>query len=109
MRFSEIQAQLERFTVGIAGAGGLGSNCAIALARSGIGTLVLSDFDVVEEANLNRQYFFADQSGVIRFSNEGPATVDSPALGGGIAGLKGNQSSRIQGTPVTGETGLGRG
>jgi len=66
MRFSEIKAQLGKFRVGIAGAGGLGSNCAIALARSGIGTLVLSDFDVVEEANLNRQYFFADQVGMMK-------------------------------------------
>jgi type IV pilus assembly protein PilA len=56
-----------------------------------------------------RRSYFADQSGVIRFSNEGPATVDSPALGGGIAGPKGNQSSSIQGTPATGETELGSG
>ena len=66
MKFSEIKAQLGKFRVGIAGAGGLGSNCAIALARSGIGTLVLSDFDVVEEANLNRQYFFSDQVGMMK-------------------------------------------
>lgn len=66
MRFSEIKAHLEKFTVGIAGTGGLGSNCAIALARSGIGTLILSDFDVVEEANLNRQYFFTDQVGMMK-------------------------------------------
>jgi sulfur carrier protein ThiS adenylyltransferase len=41
----------------------LGSNCAVALARSGIGTLVISDFDVIEETNLNRQFYFADQIG----------------------------------------------
>lgn len=50
-------------TVGIAGCGGLGSNCAVALARVGIGHLVLADFDVVTESNLNRQYFFRDQIG----------------------------------------------
>jgi len=33
------------------------------LARSGVGTLVIADFDVVEEANLNRQYYFTDQIG----------------------------------------------
>lgn len=64
MKFSEIKEHLGRFRVGIAGAGGLGSNCAVALARSGVGTLVISDFDVVEEANLNRQYYFADQLGM---------------------------------------------
>lgn len=50
-------------SVGIAGAGGLGSNVAIALARSGIGRLVLADFDVIEPSNLNRQQFFIDQIG----------------------------------------------
>ena len=63
MKFPEIKAHLSRFSVGIAGAGGLGSNCAVALARSGIGTLVISDFDIIEEANLNRQFYFADQIG----------------------------------------------
>jgi sulfur carrier protein ThiS adenylyltransferase len=66
MRFSEIRDHLAQFRVGIAGAGGLGSNCAVALARSGIGTLVLSDFDVVEPANLNRQYYFTSQVGMLK-------------------------------------------
>jgi sulfur carrier protein ThiS adenylyltransferase len=66
MRFSEIKSHLGKFRVGIAGAGGLGSNCAAALARSGVGTLVLSDFDVVEEQNLTRQYFFTDQIGMMK-------------------------------------------
>jgi sulfur carrier protein ThiS adenylyltransferase len=54
---------LQSKTVGIAGAGGLGSNCAISLARVGIGKLVICDFDVVSESNLNRQYYFIDQIG----------------------------------------------
>jgi sulfur carrier protein ThiS adenylyltransferase len=66
MNFSEIRSHLGKFRVGIAGAGGLGSNCAIALARSGIGTLVLSDFDIIEAANLNRQYYFTDQVGQLK-------------------------------------------
>jgi sulfur carrier protein ThiS adenylyltransferase len=66
MRFSEIKTHLEKFRVGIAGAGGLGSNCAVALARSGVGTLVISDFDVIEEQNLNRQYYFTDQTGMMK-------------------------------------------
>ncbi len=63
MTFKEIKEALEDKTVGIAGCGGLGSNCAIALARTGIGKLVLADFDRLEPANLNRQYFFLDQVG----------------------------------------------
>lgn len=51
------------FTVGIAGAGGLGSNCAVALARSNIGGIVIADFDTVSEPNLDRQYFFSNQIG----------------------------------------------
>ncbi|MDO9580144.1 MAG: sulfur carrier protein ThiS adenylyltransferase ThiF [Bacteroidales bacterium] len=66
MIFSEIKTHLGKFRVGIAGAGGLGSNCAVALARSGVGTLVLSDFDIIEEANLNRQYYFSDQIGMVK-------------------------------------------
>jgi sulfur carrier protein ThiS adenylyltransferase len=55
---------LKTKVVGIAGCGGLGSNCAVALARVGVGKLVIADFDVVEPSNLNRQYFFRDQVGV---------------------------------------------
>lgn len=57
---------LKTKTVGIAGCGGLGSNCAMALARVGIGRLVIADFDVVSESNLNRQYFFRDQVGKLK-------------------------------------------
>jgi sulfur carrier protein ThiS adenylyltransferase len=64
MNFNQIKKKLSAFRVGIAGAGGLGSNCAQALVRCGIGTLVIADFDVVEEPNLNRQFFFRDQIGM---------------------------------------------
>ncbi len=50
--------RLARSCVGIIGAGGLGSNCAMMLARTGIGRFVLADHDVVEPSNLNRQHFF---------------------------------------------------
>jgi sulfur carrier protein ThiS adenylyltransferase len=66
MHFEEIKRHLSRFRVGIAGAGGLGSNCAVALARSGVGTLVIADFDIVEVKNLNRQYYFSDQTGMLK-------------------------------------------
>jgi len=54
---------LKTKTVGIAGCGGLSSNCAVALARVGVGKLIIADFDVITESNLNRQYFFVDQIG----------------------------------------------
>ena len=59
-----VHARLKRATVGIAGLGGLGSAVAVALARVGVGTLVLADFDVVEPSNLNRQQYFVDQLGL---------------------------------------------
>lgn len=49
--------------VAIVGCGGLGSNCANNLVRAGFLNLVLIDFDVVCQANLNRQFFFCDQVG----------------------------------------------
>ncbi|MEN6476457.1 MAG: sulfur carrier protein ThiS adenylyltransferase ThiF [Rectinema sp.] len=60
---NEMRAVFAKARVGIAGAGGLGSNCAAALVRSGIGALVVVDFDVVSEANLDRQFYFHDQVG----------------------------------------------
>ena len=54
---------LKTKTVGIAGAGGLGSNCAVSLARVNVGNLIIADFDVIEESNLNRQYYFYNQIG----------------------------------------------
>lgn len=58
-----VHARLKAATVGIAGAGGLGSAVAVALARVGVGRLVIVDFDVVEPSNLNRQQYFIDQIG----------------------------------------------
>lgn len=49
--------------VGIAGAGGLGSNCAMLLARSGVRAFTLADFDIVDASNLNRQFYFAEDVG----------------------------------------------
>lgn len=63
MNFEQIKSKLKNYTVGIAGCGGLGSNCAVALARVGVGKLIICDFDVVSESNLNRQYYFYDQLG----------------------------------------------
>jgi sulfur carrier protein ThiS adenylyltransferase len=63
MTFEQIKNILKDKIVGIAGAGGLGSNCAVALARVGVGTIIIADHDKVSETNLNRQYFFYDQIG----------------------------------------------
>ena len=60
---SEERTLLESARVGIAGAGGLGSNCAMHLVRAGVKHLTVVDFDVVNESNLNRQFFFRDQIG----------------------------------------------
>lgn len=58
-----VHARLKQGVVGIAGAGGLGSAVAVALARVGVGRLIIADFDVVEPSNLNRQQYFIDQIG----------------------------------------------
>lgn len=58
-----VHGRLKNATVGIAGVGGLGSAVAVALARVGVGRLIIADFDVVEPSNLNRQQYFIDQIG----------------------------------------------
>jgi sulfur carrier protein ThiS adenylyltransferase len=58
--------RLQSVKVGIAGAGGLGSNCAACLVRSGFKQLALVDFDIVEPSNLNRQFYFGDQVGMAK-------------------------------------------
>lgn len=58
-----LQNKLLSATVAICGLGGLGSNIAIALARTGIGKLILIDFDRVDITNLHRQQYKADQIG----------------------------------------------
>lgn len=61
--YKVLEEKLKDKIVGIAGCGGLGSNCAISLARSGVGNIIVADFDVVSESNLKRQYFFYNQIG----------------------------------------------
>ena len=63
MNVQKIKSLLSKKTVGIAGCGGLGSNCAAALARIGVGNLIIADFDFIDASNLNRQYFFWEQIG----------------------------------------------
>ena len=54
---------MKAMKIGIAGAGGIGSNVALNLVRSGVKALRIVDFDCVEPSNLNRQFFFQDQIG----------------------------------------------
>ncbi|MBQ2986950.1 MAG: tRNA threonylcarbamoyladenosine dehydratase [Tyzzerella sp.] len=47
--------RLANATVMVLGVGGVGSHCIEALARSGVGTLILVDNDKVSQTNINRQ------------------------------------------------------
>lgn len=60
---AKLQNAFSSATVAICGLGGLGSNIAIALARAGIGKLILIDFDRVDITNLHRQQYKANQIG----------------------------------------------
>ena len=59
-----VQELISRSVVGVMGLGGLGSVVAGALARVGVGRLILADYDIVDPTNLNRQHFFVDQIGM---------------------------------------------
>lgn len=56
--------KFSRGVVAVCGLGGLGSNIAISLARSGVGKLILVDFDRVDMGNLNRQQYKVSQLGM---------------------------------------------
>lgn len=60
---ANLQKRFSSAAVAICGLGGLGSNIAIALARAGIGKLILIDFDRVDITNLHRQQYKAFQIG----------------------------------------------
>ncbi len=59
-----VHDRIKNSSVGIMGLGGLGSVVAVALARIGVGRLLLVDFDTVDPSNLNRQNYFVDQVGL---------------------------------------------
>lgn len=59
----ELHKRFSSVTVAVCGLGGLGANIAVALARAGIGKLVLIDFDRVDVTNLHRQQYKANQVG----------------------------------------------
>lgn len=62
----ELQQKFTNATVAICGLGGLGSHIAFALARAGIGKLILIDFDKVDISNLHRQQYKTIQIGIYK-------------------------------------------
>ena len=62
----ELHRAFASATVAVCGLGGLGSNIAIALARAGVGRLILIDFDHVDITNLHRQQYKAEQIGMYK-------------------------------------------
>lgn len=53
----EALSLLSKKTVAVFGLGGVGSYTAAALARAGVGRLIVVDFDTVSPSNINRQLF----------------------------------------------------
>ena len=84
----EGQHKLERASVLIVGAGGLGSPAAMYLAAAGIGTLRIADADVVDRSNLQRQILHTD-------ARIGMAKVESAAIA--ISAL--NPRTRVEPIP----------
>lgn len=58
--------KIQAIRVGIAGAGGLGSNCALNLVRVGLNKFTIVDFDSIDPTNLDRQFYFYDQVGMLK-------------------------------------------
>ena len=58
--------KIQAHRVGIGGAGGLGSNAALALVRCGFKHFEILDQDVVEPSNLNRQQFNITDIGKVK-------------------------------------------
>ena len=54
--------KLHNATIMVVGCGAVGSFAVEALARSGVGNIILVDFDMVEESNINRQLFALDST-----------------------------------------------
>jgi len=63
---ADLHKRFSSATVAVCGLGGLGSNIAVALARAGIGKLLLIDFDRVDITNLHRQQYKANQIGLYK-------------------------------------------
>lgn len=60
----KVHEKVKKARVAVCGLGGLGSNIAVMLARTGVGYLKLIDFDIVEPSNLNRQNYYIEHLGM---------------------------------------------
>jgi sulfur carrier protein ThiS adenylyltransferase len=56
--------KIQSAKIGIGGAGGLGSNAAMILIRSGFKHLEIIDKDTIDASNLNRQQYYVDEIGL---------------------------------------------
>jgi len=56
-------SKIQSFKIGIGGAGGLGSNVAMILVRSGFKNFEILDKDTIDSSNLNRQQYFINEIG----------------------------------------------
>ncbi len=63
---AELVRRLSESCVAVCGLGGLGSNVAITLARAGVGTLRIFDYDRVDISNLHRQQYKISQLGMYK-------------------------------------------
>ena len=63
---ADLQQKFSQNCVAVCGLGGLGSNVAISLARSGVGKLILIDFDKVDISNLHRQQYAVSHLGMYK-------------------------------------------
>ncbi len=61
-----VHESVKKARVAVCGLGGLGSNIAVMLARTGVGYLRLIDFDIVEPSNLNRQNYYVKHLGMFK-------------------------------------------
>ncbi|MCI6007473.1 sulfur carrier protein ThiS adenylyltransferase ThiF [Oscillospiraceae bacterium LCP25S3_E10] len=62
----KVHTKVKKASVAVMGLGGLGSNIVLQLARTGIGSLHLIDYDVVEPSNLNRQQYMIKHLGMLK-------------------------------------------
>lgn len=62
----KVHDTVKKARVAVCGLGGLGSNIAVMLARTGVGYLKLIDFDIVEPSNLNRQSYYVEHLGMFK-------------------------------------------
>lgn len=62
----QVHEKVKAARVAVCGLGGLGSNIAVMLARTGVGYLKLIDFDIVEPSNLNRQSYYVRHLGMFK-------------------------------------------